>query len=480
MAQGSSVSQPENTVHRPGVLSVALAFSAVTYGCGPDAGSGPRPACTLPSYITQSAIKGERNVLSAIVSATLRDADSVIVRYGAESLTESTPASTPLSGDIRVTVLGLSAGTSYSARLTAFNSCGSIDGEQLEFTTGPLPADLPSYASASLSPDSGYIVFAAGKYGIVIDNTARVVWYHRFANGPGLNFQAQPNGRYVARPNPDPGKIGSWIEIDPAGDTTRVINCADGLQPRMHDMIAATDGSYWLLCDEIRTMDLTSHGRSSAVRVMGTQVQHVSSSGQLLFSWSPFDNLTVDLSALDLSDAIANPVNWTHGNAIDLDPDGNVLVSYRNLSEVLKIDPRTSSVLWKLGGNDGSMTLENSSSPPFVHQHGVRAVNGTGIVLLDNLGESDGSRAERYEIDGARRTARLVSAFSSSASLVAQIGGSTQIIGQHVLVSFGNGGGVEEYDATGHVAWKLAGSPGYVFRAQRIRSLYQPGVGDPR
>ena len=50
----------------------------------------------------------------------------------------------------------------------------------------------------------------------------------------------------------------------------------------------------------------------------------------------------------------------------------------------------------------------------------------------------------------------------------------------HTLVSYGSGGGVHEYDRLGEVAWKLAGNPGYVFRAQRIRSLYRPGVEDPR
>jgi hypothetical protein len=52
--------------------------------------------------------------------------------------------------------------------------------------------------------------------------------------------------------------------------------------------------------------------------------------------------------------------------------------------------------------------------------------------------------------------------------------------GGHTLVSYGSGAGVEEYDATGKVVWRLTGNPGYVFRAQRIRSLYRPGVGDPR
>ena len=48
------------------------------------------------------------------------------------------------------------------------------------------------------------------------------------------------------------------------------------------------------------------------------------------------------------------------------------------------------------------------------------------------------------------------------------------------LVSFGTAGRVEEYDATGNVVWRIEASPGCVFRAQRMKSLYQPGVGLPR
>ena len=81
----------------------------------------------------------------------------------------------------------------------------------------------------------------------------------------------------------------------------------------------------------------------------------------------------------------------------------------------------------------------------------------------------------------ARRAARLSAAYRSAAGLVAQIGGSTQALGGgHTLVSYGSGAGVEEYDAAGNVVWRLTGNPGYVFRAQRIRSLYRPGAGDPR
>jgi hypothetical protein len=49
-----------------------------------------------------------------------------------------------------------------------------------------------------------------------------------------------------------------------------------------------------------------------------------------------------------------------------------------------------------------------------------------------------------------------------------------------VLVSFGTGGRVEEYDDVGNVVWRIEGDPGYIFRAQRISSLYHPGMDTPR
>jgi hypothetical protein len=36
---------------------------------------------------------------------------------------------------------------------------------------------------------------------------------------------------------------------------------------------------------------------------------------------------------------------------------------------------------------------------------------------------------------------------------------------------------VQEYDREGKVVWQIEGDPGYVYRAQRTRSLYLPGDG---
>ena len=45
-----------------------------------------------------------------------------------------------------------------------------------------------------------------------------------------------------------------------------------------------------------------------------------------------------------------------------------------------------------------------------------------------------------------------------------------------MLVSYGNGAHVVEYDGSGSIVWRIEGDPGYVFRAERIRSLYRPDL----
>jgi hypothetical protein len=233
------------------------------------------------------------------------------------------------------------------------------------------------------------------------------------------------------------------------------------------------------MCDETRTMDLTAEGGVASARVTGTVVQHVGADGSLLFEWNPFDHFAI--TDLDASERTGANVNWTHGNAIDLASDGNLLVSFRSLGEITKIATQSGAVIWRLGGRANQFTFLGTSEPAFAHQHSVRSCAAGELAILDNIGHVTESRAERYVIDEASRTARLVQSYASVPGVITQIGGSVQPLpGGRTLVSFGTEGRVEEYDANGRLTWRIEGDAGYVFRAQRIRSLYAPGVGTAR
>jgi hypothetical protein len=291
---------------------------------------------------------------------------------------------------------------------------------------------------------------------------------------------AQPTGRYVARPpTPALGDIEPWVELDASGEITRTLTCAGGLQPRPHDLILERGGSYWILCNEVRSMDLTALGGVAEAQVTGTVVQHVGPAGGLLFEWSPFDHF--EITDLAPAERTGPDVNWTHGNALDLDADGNLVVSFRSLGEITKIDVKTGAVVWRMGGRRNQFTFVGTATPAFARQHSARAYAPGALLLLDNLGDPTESRAEHYLVDEAARSARLAHSYGAIPGVVTEIGGSVQsLAGGRTLVSFGTAGRVEEYDATGQLVWRIEGNPGYVFRAQRIRSLYAPGVGTAR
>jgi outer membrane protein assembly factor BamB len=462
-------------VGRTLALAVALASAACR------ASDVLTEACRAPEIVASAILPLTQNVLGLVVHVNVRGADSVGVQYGLAGTAPDSvaPTVTAIANSAAVPVLGLLPSTDYRLRPITYNRCGTSTGDELRYTTGALPADLPSYRASGADPSPGFVAFASSPYGLVIDNTGRIVWYHRFPDGSGLNFQVTANGHYVARPPASGTEPLRWIVIDPLGALVTTLGCARALTPRFHDFLMESDGSYWTMCDEVRAMDLSAIGGHADARVMGTLIQHLSSAGALLFEWSPFDHFA--LTDLPDSERERRDVNWTHGNAFDLDDEGNLIVSFRNLNEITKIDTRTGAVVWRMGGLANEFTWNGTPLPAFAGQHGLRATGHNEFLILDNLGHADGSRAERYGYNEGEHAVRLWRSYGVGAGVIAQVGGTTQSLpGGRALVAFGNGGRLIEYDAEGSVVWRIEGDAGYVFRAQRIQSLYRPGVGSAR
>jgi len=67
-----------------------------------------------------------------------------------------------------------------------------------------------------------------------------------------------------------------------------------------------------------------------------------------------------------------NRSEWTHGNAFVELADGNLLVSFRNISAIIKIERRTGEIIWKLG------------APPLSAQHAPTPLSNGNILIFDN------------------------------------------------------------------------------------------------
>ena len=74
--------------------------------------------------------------------------------------------------------------------------------------------------------------------------------------------------------------------------------------------------------------------------------------------------------------------DYFHINSIEIDHDGNLLVSARNTHTIYKISRRTGKVLWRLGGKRSDFTLGRGVR--FAWQHDARRRPDGALTLFDN------------------------------------------------------------------------------------------------
>ena len=119
-----------------------------TVGCGTNDVAAPAP--NAPELLASAAAGNQHNVLSAVVTARIRFADSVAVRYGlAGGALDSVTAAVTVEADSAVVpVLGLLAKSTYLLRLEVYGGKQTLLGDSLRYSTGALPADLPRYTTS--------------------------------------------------------------------------------------------------------------------------------------------------------------------------------------------------------------------------------------------------------------------------------------------------------------------------------------------
>lgn len=446
-----------------------VALVLLLVGCGDDPVAPGPPDPDPPEYDQAVLTPAAANVSSASVMVEATGYDHVRLRLRTPGEPdETTPAYPFVDGVAEGSVLGMLAERDYSidVLVTAGTKTDSV--ETLTHSTGSLPDWLPDVGATGEPAEDGFIGMAHPEGAFVVDNQGRVRWYITSVDPVLNNFQAHPSGEYTLFGTEDLTRL--YKVMNERGDVIRTLGCV-GLDTRFHEIRVLPDGDYWVLCDRDIPTDLSSRGGAADGSVTWTVIQHVSAGGQLLFQFDTSEHFTLDDVDPELIEG-AEMVNATHGNAIGFDTDGNILVSFRNLSEVTKVDVTTGEVVWRLGGRANEFTIDDPTRN-FAGQHGVRLVEPGILQLLDNGTEAP-SRLVRYSIDEQALTAEQVLEYAHASNAYSRVGGSTQVLAaQRGLVTFGLAGRVAEVDDTGAQTFELTGLENqYIFRAFRIPSLY--------
>ena len=295
-------------------------------------------------------------------------------------------------------------------------------------------------------------------------------------------------------------------EIDLAGNTIREVTTADvnqALQAKgynfivtffHHDILMLPNGHWMILANTSHNFtDLPGYPGNTLV-IGDALIDLDPNTKNVTWAWNSFDHLDVNRHLMGLPD-------WTHGNAIIYAPDGNLLLSMRNQSWILKIDYENGAgmgdVLWRLGNGGDFALLGGDPSEWFYAQHypSIFSTNGSkttmtiwdnGNLRIDSSGTACGaaiqcySRPTIFEIDEAARTASL--AWQDLTGLFAPWGGSVDILQNgdvefDLTSAFGPSSRILEVTqtATPQTVWQLDITGGNAYRGYRIPSLY-PGV----
>ena len=183
--------------------------------------------------------------------------------------------------------------------------------------------------------------------------------------------------------------------------------------------------------------------------MLDSVVQEVEiASGAVLFEWHSLDHVPFS----DSYAPVLDPYDYFHVNSIDVDLDGNLIVSARNTSAIYKLDRTTGAIIWQLGGRRSDFAL--GPGLPFMYQHDARAQPDGTLTLFDDgpSSASAQSRALRLAVDMSGRTASVLAQYVHPAPLASAAMGNAQVRPDgHIVVGWGTEPYLTEFDAAGNV-----------------------------
>lgn len=268
-----------------------------------------------------------------------------------------------------------------------------------------------------------------GNFLIIADNDGSIIKSKEFGTAES-NFRVLPNGMLMTSENG-----GRHIILDTTLAPVDTFKAGNGYVADSHDFLLLPNGHAVLFANEVRKIDMSkivTGGRSDA-SVIGAVVQELDASKNVIFQWNTFDYVPITNSYQDLT---AKSISYVHGNALDVDNDGNILFSLRYTSSILKINRKTGALMWTLGGkaNDFTFIHEHDENAPtyFSNQHNMTMLPDEHLLLFDNGDDHRNSqnkyysRGVEYKLDEQAKTATMVWEFDHNKDIQTPSGGSVQ------------------------------------------------------
>jgi arylsulfate sulfotransferase len=395
-------------VNKPRVLVcflVGILINLGSVGCGSNLSTpGTSISATSNPLVAQYSVWASHQGLTAWVEF------GTDTSYGRQTaVVQSALQGSPLQ-QLNILVAGMKQKTTYHMRVHASWPGGSWVDQDRTFTTGAVPSSLAppqikvSAPTASSAPAPGVELLsmvesphASLVATLITDLQGNIIWY---CPVDAIPFKPMPNGHFLFN------MLTHLQEVDLACNTVRDVPVApvnQSLQangydfqitpqelgpaesPFHHDMLVLPNG-HWIALTQTTKSFTDLPGYPGTTVVIGDALVDIDLNGNVAWAWNSFDHLDVNRHPyFGLPD-------WTHSNALIYTPDGNLLLSMRAQSWVLKIDYANGSgsgnILWKLGPDGDFTLLGGNPTEWFYSQHYPNLLNTNGsqmtLGVMDN------------------------------------------------------------------------------------------------
>lgn len=208
----------------------------------------------------------------------------------------------------------------------------------------------------------------------------------------------------------------------------------------LHDFIMLSENHYITMTTYSKHVDnipafLTP---SPANKVATTIIQEIKDDA-LIWQWdgSKFPEFYVNSEIGNkFYDTVAQ--DYMHINSMTIDPvDSNLIISLRQLNQIIKINRKTGDIIWRLGGRNSDFQL--TSEQVFLRQHNATLTNDGNLLIFDNgeKAQRPYSRILEFKLDEKKKTVISFKSYRIQEPLTESLG-SVQKIGDDYLICGGS------------------------------------------
>jgi hypothetical protein len=377
--------------------------------------------------------------------------------------------------------------------LTALN-VGAAGAQQLTHTFHSAPSLRPPlvwFSGHNPDPGAGDIFLDAQNSvqagPMVLDPQGQLIWFEPLSgNGVARDVAVQRyHGQSVLTYWQGFGRafgVGRDVVLDHSYKTIATVQGGNGFTADTHAFQITPQDTALVAVYRAQPADLSSVGGPRQGTIVNAGVQEIDiATGQVLWHWNA-------LGHLHLTDGYMGkpgkaPYDAFHLNSVQQLPNGDVLVSVRNMWAVYEVNKRTGRIVWTLGGKHSSFKLGQGANFEWQHDAAMQpdgsiTLFDDGAALTDNglIKNESQSRALRIHLDLKRRQATLLRAYTNHPALLSQSQGSMQLLADgNAFVGWGSEPYATEFGPSGAQLF----SAHFPTPLQSYRAYRAPWSGQP-